>query len=506
MLEPVVGSWLICQCQMIPRVQRGFVALGDPSKTGLAPTVVWPDKSSTTDAMAATARLAAARGETVVRIEAASGKGDLLNIACPLPVNGASIGVISLEVAQTADQQRAVTQLLGWGVSWLQVLVDGDTSAFTRRMRALVEVADAAVQERGSDAAAAATASKLAMLVTGTRVSIGLRERGGIRVRAISGTRKPRRRAELIRCMEAVMDEAAARAGTLLHPTFADDGASTEGAVARLASQRGSGAVCCVPMRSLGRVVGSILLERPAPGRFDVPTVELCEAVAVLLGPVLELERRDEQTTMSRLWRGPAGVGGARRRWLTRIVLASLAVIAAVLISLPVPHRITAPTVIESAEIRVLVAPQAGFLAAAPHRAGARVERGEILASLDDVPLTLEKVKLEAERDQLRKERRSTLVGGDRARTRILTARIEQTDAALALVRMQLARAQVEATFAGVIVSGDLSQSLGAAGGPCSSRLHRAAITARCSTWTSGISHSCSRARARSWCSRRFRT
>ena len=57
---------------------------------------------------------------------------------------------------------------------------------------------------------------------------------------------------------------------------------------------------------------------------------------------------------------------------------------------------------------------------------------------------------------------REALAQHDRAKFAILRAKVEQADASLALVKEKLARAQIKAPIEGVVVRGDLSQSLGA--------------------------------------------
>ncbi len=458
MLESIVRSWLPYQCEMIPRVTRGFVALGTGSAdAAMRPTVAWPDAGSATDTMIATARLATARGSTVVRGETGSAEGELLNVASPLLVDGEPVGVVSLQVAQSAGQQRAVTQLLAWGTGWLQALVETESLASRQRFGALRAVL--AAGERASSEAFQELAARLPDLVGCARASVGARVAGAMRVQAISGAGRPRRQAELVRRIEAVMEEALAQDATVVcHRSEQDVEAAEPVAAAALAVERGSGAVCCVLARSLGEVVGAIVLERTAPERFDARSVELTETTATLLGPLVDVRRRETLSPIGRLWRAARSGDGARRRAAS----AGLAIAALVSLAIPLPHRVTATASIESAETRALVAPQDGFLASAPHRAGARVERGAVLATLDDGALTLESRKLEAERDQLRKEHRGALVGGDRARTRILEARLAQTEAGLALARTRLERTRVEAPFDGLIVSGDLSQALGA--------------------------------------------
>ena len=69
--------------------------------------------------------------------------------------------------------------------------------------------------------------------------------------------------------------------------------------------------------------------------------------------------------------------------------------------------------------------------------------------------------KLLGQREQVQKEYRNALAERDRAQIRVLSARITQTEAQLELLREQLSRTQLSAPISGVIVKGDLSQSLG---------------------------------------------
>lgn len=85
------------------------------------------------------------------------------------------------------------------------------------------------------------------------------------------------------------------------------------------------------------------------------------------------------------------------------------------------------------------------------------------MASLDIEELDLERRKLASEREQLLKEHREAFASHDRAQARILKARLRQVDARLELLDAQRERSRMTAPFDGVVVSGDLSQSLGAA-------------------------------------------
>jgi multidrug resistance efflux pump len=85
-----------------------------------------------------------------------------------------------------------------------------------------------------------------------------------------------------------------------------------------------------------------------------------------------------------------------------------------------------------------------------------------VLCHLDDRELTLDRVRWTTEAAQLAKQHQQALAEHDRAQIRILRARMDQAQARIALIEEQLARVAVKAPFDGVIMSGDLTQSLGA--------------------------------------------
>jgi multidrug resistance efflux pump len=90
------------------------------------------------------------------------------------------------------------------------------------------------------------------------------------------------------------------------------------------------------------------------------------------------------------------------------------------------------------------------------------VQKGQTLARLDDKDLRLEQTRLMSEREQLLRRQRQALASKDRAQVSELAAEIEQVAAASSLVDDKLSRSTLTAPFDGVVVSGDLSQLLGA--------------------------------------------
>jgi multidrug resistance efflux pump len=146
-------------------------------------------------------------------------------------------------------------------------------------------------------------------------------------------------------------------------------------------------------------------------------------------------------------------------RKLIVLLLAGLTVFFALF---KVDYRVSAPTFIEGKVQRVVASPFDGYVKEAPARPGDVVQADEMLCVLDDRELKLERLKWVTEKEQLLKEYHAAMAEHDRSQISILRAKIDQADAQLTLIVEQLARTQVVAPFTGVVMSGDLSQSLGA--------------------------------------------
>ena len=109
-----------------------------------------------------------------------------------------------------------------------------------------------------------------------------------------------------------------------------------------------------------------------------------------------------------------------------------------------------------------MLAPFEGYIADAPRRAGDVVRVREVLCALDDRDLKLERLKWRSQREQYVKQYQEALAQRNAALVQIITAQIAQAEAELALVEDHLERAQLRAPFERLVVSGDLSQSIGA--------------------------------------------
>jgi len=465
-LNTLAKSWLELQCQMIPSIQRGLVVVGGINVESLTPTASWPAEAAVSPELKAAARLALQKSSPVVRGEGTDDVIGMYGIACPLLVEGKLFGVVAVEARGAVEQQRAVMQLLQWGASWLEFLVQREASAVTGRLVNLVEVIAAGLEPQRFTAAATSAATELSRALACSRVSIGFVKGKRARVRALSHSARFAGNASLIRTIESAMDEALDQRAVITTPGAADEVPRILRAHEALATIAGSGSVCTVPFGDEHAMYGAITVERDGGGGFDRPSVELCEAVAALIGPILNTKRLEDR------WLAVKALDSARallgrlfgprhlKLKLTALVLVGLAAFLATATGM---HRVSAPAAVESTLQRVVAAPRDGFLATAEVRAGDVVREGQLMARLDTEELDLERMKLVSEREQVLKEHRDAFATGARAQARILDARVRQVAARLDLLDAQRERSRLLAPFDGVVVSGDLEQTLGGA-------------------------------------------
>ena len=264
--------------------------------------------------------------------------------------------------------------------------------------------------------------------------------------------------------MEAAMGECVDQDRPILVSEGADAGQGLTRAHTELSRRSGRIPVCSLPLRDGEHVIGVLTLLGTADDPFAAESVAAFNDAAALIGPVLALKLRDNEP----VWRKVVRAVRARTARLLRpghlgvkAAVASALTLLILLITIESDYRVSARSTVEGSVQQVIVAPQAGYVATAHARAGDVVEEGFVLATLDNRDLLLEQEKWSSERDKHARERRDALAVRDRPRVSVLAARMAQADAQLHLIEEQLRRTRLRAPFAGVVVSGDLSRSLG---------------------------------------------
>ena len=468
-------SWLALQCGMIGGVRAGLLLLGPPDRGPFRPMATWPGGRRNLKHLTKTAeRTLSERRGLLVKAEADAASGeqadDCYEVSYPIEVRGVLHGATVLEIPTRSDAKlKAAMRRLHWGAAWLELLFlrESNTAEIAARERiqsALELVASTLGHERfygGAMAFATALATKLQC----ERVSIGFVRRGRTRVFAMSHSAEFKQETNLIRSISEAMDEAVDQRETIVYPHGSSGSVVVSRAHAELARQHGAGALCSIPLEALGVPIGALMLERPIDRPFDSKAIELCQSVAALAGPILDTHRREDR------WLIIKTVDAVRSYFVSlfgprhvALKLVSAAVVGLLLFCVLVKgdYRVSAKTVLEPIVQRAAAAPFNGYIRDAPVRAGDLVQAGQVLCTLDDRELRLERLKSLSKFEEYQKEYHKAMAEREAAKVEILTAQMHQAQAEIALLDDQLAHTKLLAPFDGIVVTGDLSQQLGA--------------------------------------------
>ncbi|MDH5639930.1 MAG: efflux RND transporter periplasmic adaptor subunit, partial [Nitrospira sp.] len=183
------------------------------------------------------------------------------------------------------------------------------------------------------------------------------------------------------------------------------------------------------------------------------------------IGPVLDVHRREDRWIGAKVWESLAryvrdlvGPSHVALKLTTALIIGLLAFC----VLAEGEYRVSAKTVLEPVTQRAAAAPFNGYIRQAPIRAGDLVHTGDVLCTLDDRELRLERSKSVSKLEEYRKEYHKAMADREAAKAVIATAQMHQAQSEIALLDDQLAHTRVIAPFDGIVVSGDLSQSLGA--------------------------------------------
>jgi len=475
--EAYCQSWLALQCLMIPGCLEGVVVLQKPGAQEFVPAAFWPpDDRRNRSHLAEVTERALREGRGVFGSREIPSTLDpermqtRYQLAYPIKVDGNLRGVVTVEIDQRPESQvEGVMRQLQWGAGWLEVMLrrgQFDPGEISRkRLAFVVELLSTFLEQSNFEAAASACVTEMAAFLGCDRVSLGTLERRRIRMVALSHATQFDRHSNLARAIEAAMEEAVDQRETILYPDGMSGRPTVDQAHAALAQGFGSGVVLTLPLTSRGQTVGALCLERSGSYRFERPALELAEGVAALIGPLADMQRGNERALPAHLanratgfWEKLTGPRNAGLKVVLLLILAGLCYVSFI----DGTYRVTAETNVEGSIQRVVAAPFQGFIADVQVRSGDTVKAGDLIARLDDRDLRLERLKTLAQREQYSKQIREAMANRDRAQTKVLGSLIEQQEAQLQLIEEQLSRTSISAPFDGIVVSGDLSQQLGA--------------------------------------------
>ncbi|MCP5418718.1 MAG: HlyD family efflux transporter periplasmic adaptor subunit [Chromatiaceae bacterium] len=463
MNRQTLQSWLTLQCQAMPGAHAACARIAATQRNVESLDASWPHGEQPDAELNQLLEMALQSGGPVTSIPAEQPlqRPSLLRIAHPINHRGRKLGAIAVELTQVPrDQQAAVLRLIEWGNTWLELLFR-DEDASEREADPLPQALQCILQSNSLQQAVMALTGYLAHSYACERVSLGWTSGSGIRVMAISDSSSIVPRSVLARQLRAAMMESMAQQRVVHWPTETPEQIPAHLSLARTEHDS---QIMTLTLEDNGRSIAVLTFEAHNQILASAAKQQQIVTLARHLGPLLALKQTGERLLPGRIAQltrnrdaTPEQHGGR----LKVLLLTSLLALGGYLLAGQAPHRISGSAQIEGAVQRALIAPFDGYVAAAFVRAGERVAAGSVMAELDDSELKLEQRQLNGEKIELEKQYRKALAGLDHAEARILKAQIAQAEARIDLVGQTLGRTRLRAPFSGVVVSGDLSRSLG---------------------------------------------
>jgi multidrug resistance efflux pump len=466
--ENVIQSWLDLQCQLLVGAQRATVLLGDPGAGPILPAATWPESAASTPGLSNAAASALRQRRIIVRPkdsapQAIEQQGDI--VAVPILRENESIGVVTIEFTERAQTaQQAVVKTLARNTVWLELLMRGSPAADDSPALAVIDLIATSVEHAHFEAAANSTATRWATQLGCERVSIGFVRGTQVEVQTMSGSATLNPTMRLTRAIGRSMDEAIGQDTTIVYPTGDEKNFFATRCHEELARTAVAGSVCTIPISRDDTLVGAVTFEHGDEKAWDQKTITLCETAISLVGPILYEKYLQDR------WLG-AKISAALRQQFGKFATSGhltlktgTAVLLCAIVYLTTAngaYRVTADAVLEGTVQRAVVAPIDGYIKEANVRAGDIVEEGQVLAQLDDKDLQLERRERMSEQAQLQREYRQAMSELDSTRVSILKAQLNQAAARLALTIQNLERTRATSPMDGIVIAGDLSQSLG---------------------------------------------
>lgn len=474
--------WLKLQCQMQPKVTQAFLASADGNDQYQL-LAQWPSAGAATDAVVdAVQQVVKKQRIHMVKLDT----GVLLGQ--PIVLNGKYFGAVVLNIASSSSQDtKQSVELLSRGLIWLQFLLyeyGKNHSAAANNDAELntppSPLIEKLLKEDSPQETAISLVNLLATQLQCARVSLGWQTAHGIYLDAVSFSANFDKRTHAMQLLLEVMNEAADQganihcvsqegAAEVTQPTTAKPAApefSTQirRSHSQLLLEQSLQSVSSFLLRKDKRIIGVIVMENAKAQDFTAEQQQFIQAQLPLITHILDLKK----TASSGLWQRlkqllllQSARWFGEQRSLLKVIGIAVAAFFAVLF-IPTNYHISSDASLKSAYKHLLVSPQDGYLKSINVRPGDLVKKGDLLAQLNDDELSLQRRKLASQAQQYQQEYDTALANSNRVAAAIADTQVDQARIQLRLVEQQLERIQLLAPSDGMVVSDDISQSLGA--------------------------------------------
>ncbi len=293
------------------------------------------------------------------------------------------------------------------------------------------------------------------------RVALGLcgRSKTHCQLVALSGTDQFDKRAEMVRIIEAALDEVLVRDSLTVWPATDDAQRQAGLALEKLRVITTAGSVLSCPLRDdEDELVGAWLFLGATDFGQQESNRRFIEASVRPIGSRVRMLQNAHKGRFTKFIHAVWGRSPTPRR---KLAICAAGLLTAILCT-PLPYTIRCECVLEPVVRRVVVSPYDGILQKAHVEPGDIVVRDEVLARMDEREIQWELAGLDAEYNRAEKERDTTLAENKVAAAQ--RAKLEMTRLQLKreLLQHRGANLEIKSPIDGIVISGDLEKVEGA--------------------------------------------
>jgi len=459
-------TWLSWLCSQLPQVRVALVVADESQSGQFHAMAVWPDKASQDQLLQDAAEETLHKKEPII-MPLNDGKHHLGSY--PVFVDDTLRAVITLMFsAVDATELHKALAIIEYCTGWLELRLSRNmlstVARDNQRQHIVIDSISHVLAERDFEHAALRFVNLMGQHLDAERVVLGFVKDAEVAIHSESDSSGHSKKHELVKLTTQAMQEATDQQESVLWPPPDDHNRVTH-AHSKLSGGAGQRAIMSIPLLDKELCYGTVLFDRPSERPFSKAEQLTAEALTNFVGVVLEEKRQSCLPLYAYIWRsfknqlsfliGPGYLG-------RKVTLFSLIVVSIFFSLMPGTYNISADTVIEGAQLRSIVVPYDGYLLSATLRAGDTLQKGDLLAELDTRQSRLQLMSWVSQEATSKRKYEDALAKNERAQVQINNAQSKRAQAEIALLEYQISQSMMQAPFDALIVSGDLSQLIGA--------------------------------------------
>ena len=459
-------TWLEWLCSQLPQVRIALVVADESQSGQFHSMAVWPDENSQDKLLQDAAEETLKKKEPII-MPLSDGSHHLGSY--PVFVDDTLRAVVTLMFSadDEAELHKALS-VIEYCTGWLELRLSRNLlSSVTRdnlRQNIVINSIAHVLGERDFEHAALRFVNLMGQYLDAERVVLGFVKNAELAIHSESDSSGHNKKHELVKLTTQAMQEAMDQQESVLWPPLDDHNRVTH-AHSKLSSEGGQRALMSIPLVDKESCYGTVLFDRPADQPFGKEEQLTAEALTNFVGVVLEEKRQSclpLHAYIFRSFKNQLSFFIGSGHLVRKVILFSLVCMSIFFSLMPGTYNISADAVIEGAELRSIVAPYDGYLQSATLRAGDTLKKGELLAELDTRQSRLQLMSWVSQEATSRRKYEDALAKNERTQVQINDAQSKRAQAEIELLEFQISQAVMQAPFDALIVSGDLSQRIGA--------------------------------------------